>query len=169
MSLQIRVARGLHVLSSVWVFLLAGVIIVDVMGRILFLQPLEGTKEILQNSVIAVTFLQLPLAIYSGSMLRTTMLVDMMPEVGQRLLRTVAVILGAALFAAIAHASWPSALNSVRLGEYEGEGALRIYTWPIRFLIVASSLFAAFAYLVLLFEDWRGNVGPDGAYPSDRA
>lgn len=151
-----KVARGLHVLSSVWVFLLAGVIIADVLGRVIFLQPIEGTKEILQNSVIAVTFLQLPLAIHSGAMLRTTMLVDRLPSVYQRLLRTIAMLLGAALFLAIAHASLPSALSAMRLGEYEGEGALRIYTWPIRFLIVGSSLYAAFAYLALLYDDWRG-------------
>ena len=64
-AFTVNVARYLHVLSSVWVFILAVVILVDVIGRVFFLQPLPGTKEILQNSVIAVTFLQIPLAIFS--------------------------------------------------------------------------------------------------------
>ncbi|WP_353475882.1 TRAP transporter small permease (plasmid) [Salipiger sp. H15] len=158
MSIQIALARAIHVVSSIWVFLLAGLIIADVLGRTLFLHPVEGTKEILQNSVIAVSFLQLPLAIYSGSMLRTTMLADALPPLGRCLLRSFACLLGLGLFAALAHASFPSAMSAVRLGEYEGEGALRIYTWPVRFLIVATSLLAALAYLSLLVADWRGRI-----------
>lgn len=159
---MVRVARMIHVLSATWVLILGAMILVDVFGRVLFLQPLEGTKEILQNSVIAVTFLQIPLAIFTGSMLKTSMLVDVLPPVAQRLLRTFAFVLGAALFAAIAYASWQPALDAVRLGEYEGEGALRIYTWPIRFLLVGTCVFAAIAYATMIIEDWRGALGQDG-------
>lgn len=159
----ISVARMIHILSSIWVFTLALVILVDVFGRVLFLAPLPGTKEILQNSVILVTFLQIPLAIYSGSMLRTTLLTDALPPVAQRILRSFAYVLGLALFAAIAYASLPEAFEALHLGEYEGEGSLRIYTWPIRFLIVGTSVFAAFAYLSMMVADWRGQLGDDEA------
>jgi len=158
--LSLNVARYMHILSSVWVFILAAVILVDVFGRVLFLQPLPGTKEILQNSVIAVTFLQIPLAIYSGSMLRTTLISDFMPTVVKKVLRTFAYLLGFALFAAISYATFPEAVDAHRLGEYEGEGSLRIYTWPIRFLIVVTGAFAAFAYITLMVSDWRGKL-PD--------
>lgn len=154
----VAVARWIHILSSVWVFILALVILVDVFGRVLFLAPLPGTKEILQNSVILVTFLQIPLAIYSGSMLRTTLLTDVMPAFIKRVLRTIAYVLGFGLFAAIAYAAFPEAMDAMRLNEYEGEGALRIYTWPIRFLMVATSVFAAFAYLMMLIADWTGQL-----------
>lgn len=157
----VAVARIIHILSSIWVFILAIVILLDVFGRVLFLAPLPGTKEILQNSVILVTFLQIPLAIYSGSMLRTTLLTDSLPPFVRRILRTLAYVLGFILFAAIGYASFPEAIEAMRLNEYEGEGALRIYTWPIRFLIVATSAFAAFAYLSMMVADWRGQLGPD--------
>lgn len=156
MRQQFEIARWAHILSAGWVFLLALLIIADVLGRTLFLHPIAGTKEILQNSVIAVTFLQLPLAVYSGSMLRTTLLLDHLGPRGQLALRVFAWLLGAALFAAIAYASLPPALNALRLGEYEGEGAMRIYTWPVRFLLVATSAFAALAYLSVLVTDLRG-------------
>lgn len=159
----ISVARMIHILSSIWVFTLALVILVDVFGRVLFLAPLPGTKEILQNSVILVTFLQIPLAIYSGSMLRTTLLTDALPPAAQRILRSFAYVLGLALFVAIAYASLPEAFEALHLGEYEGEGSLRIYTWPIRFLIVGTSVFAAFAYLSMMVADWRGQLGDDEA------
>lgn len=161
-----RVARGIHILSSMWVFILALVILVDVFGRVLFLQPLPGTKEILQNSVILVTFLQLPLAVLSGAMLRTTLVVDMLPPIAQRLLRTLCYVLGFALFAAIGYATFPEALDALRIGEYEGEGSLRIYTWPIRFLIMATAVFAAFAYLLMIVADWRGDLGAQDALPN---
>jgi len=150
----------MHILSSIWVFILALVILVDVFGRIFFKQPLPGTKEILQNSVIAVTFLQIPLAIYSGSMLRTTLVTDLMPAFIKKLLRTLAYAIGFALFAAIAYASFPQAIDALRIGEYEGEGSLRIVTWPVKFLIVITGVFAAFAYLTLMIADWRGDL-PD--------
>ena len=153
----------MHILSSVWVFILAVVILIDVFGRILFSQPLPGTKEILQSSVIAVTFLQIPLAIYSGSMLRTTLVHDLMPAFVKKLLRTFAYALGFILFAAIGYASFPEAVDAMRIGEYEGEGALRIYTWPIRFLIVVTAIFAAIAYLTMMVADWRGKLLEDEA------
>ncbi|MDB2407869.1 TRAP transporter small permease [Jannaschia sp.] len=155
----VAVARAIHVLSSLWVFILALMILVDVFGRVLFLSPLPGTKEVLQNSVILVTFLQIPLAIYSGSMLRTTLVIDMLPPLGRRILRTLCYTLGLLLFASIAWASLPEAFDALRIGEYEGEGSLRIYTWPIRFLIVATAAFAALAYLTMMVADWRGELG----------
>ena len=89
-SNTVGAARLCHILSSIWVFILAIVILVDVFGRVLFLSPLPGTKEILQNSVILVTFLQIPLAIYSGSMLRTTLLTEVLPPFARRIMRTLA-------------------------------------------------------------------------------
>lgn len=159
----VNTARALHILSSVWVFILALVILVDVSGRLFFSQPLPGTKEILQNSVIAVTFLQIPLAIYSGSMLRTTLVSELMPAFLKKLIRTFAFVLGFILFAAIAYASFPEAVDAYRIGEYEGEGALRIYTWPIRFLIVITALIAGIAYLTMIIADWRGALPDDEA------
>jgi len=131
---------------------------IDVIGRIFFLQPLAGTKEILQNSVIAITFLQIPLAIYSGSMLKTTFISDMLPRVFKKILRTISYLLGFSLFAALAYASYPEAIDAYRVSEYEGTGSFRIYTWPIKVLIVVTGLYAAVAYLTLMISDWRGEL-----------
>ncbi|TDE34031.1 TRAP transporter small permease [Antarcticimicrobium sediminis] len=162
---QLKIARWAHVLSAGWVFFLALLIIADVLGRILFLHPIAGTKEILQNSVIAVTFLQLPLAIYSGSMLRTTILLDNLGPRAAKTLRVFAWLLGAGLFAAIAYASITPALSAIRLGEYEGEGAMRIYTWPVRILLVVSCAFAAVAYVSALIADLTGKHGETPSAP----
>ncbi|MBT0957232.1 TRAP transporter small permease [Alphaproteobacteria bacterium KMM 3653] len=157
-SILIQTSRLIHVLSSLWILILALVILVDVFGRILFLSPLPGTKEILQSSVIAVAFLQIPLAVFSNSMLRTTLLTDALPATAQRVLRSAGALLGLLLFGAIAYAAYPEAVEAFQIGEYEGEGSLRIYTWPVRFLIVVTAAFSAVAYVVMMIADWRGDL-----------
>ena len=85
MKMQIRGARLLHICSAFWMLALAFLIFADVFGRLVFSSPVPGTKELLQNSVVTITFVQIPLAIYSGSMLRTTILSDAVPPVMRRL------------------------------------------------------------------------------------
>jgi len=96
-------------------------------------------------------------------MLRTTLLHDLMPTFVKKLIRSFAFALGLILFVAIAYASLPEAIDAYKIGEYEGEGALRIYTWPIRFLIVITAVIAAIAYLTMMVADWRGDLSEDEA------
>ena len=79
-----------------------------------------------------------------------------MPQFVKKIFRTLAYVLGFILFIAISYASFPEAVDAYKISEYEGEGSLRIYTWPVRFLIVITGAFAAFAYLTLILADWRG-------------
>ena len=154
-----RLARTTHVVSAFWVLVLATIIFVDVMGRYLFSQPLLGATEIIANSVVSITFLQLPLAIYQGGMIRSTLLYDAVGERAQRWLRTLAGVLGLAFFLGTAFSAWGPALEALAVSEYEGEGALRVPTYPVRFLVVATSIFAAYVYLHLLYLDWTGRIG----------
>ena len=155
-----RLARTTHVVSAFWVLVLAAIIFVDVMGRYLFSQPLLGATEIIANSVVSITFLQLPLAIYQGGMIRSTLLYDSVGASTQRWLRTLAGVLGLAFFLGTAFSAWGPALEALAVSEYEGEGALRVPTYPVRFLVVATSVFAAYVYLHLLYLDWTGRIGP---------
>mgnify|MGYP001576555554 FL=1 len=158
MKLHIRGARLLHIFSAFWTLALAFLIFGDVMGRIFLSRPIPGTKEILQNSIVTITFLQIPLAIYSGSMLRTTILSDAVPPTMRRILRTFASLLGLALFLALIWGSIPSFWDAYRIGEYEGEGSLRVPTWPVRGAIALMSAFGAFAYGYMIWLDWRGEL-----------
>ena len=155
-----RLARTTHVVSAFWVLILAAIIFVDVMGRYLFSQPLLGATEIIANSVVSITFLQLPLAIHQGGMIRSTLLYDAAGERVRRVLRTLAGVLGLAFFLGTAYSAWGPALEALAVSEYEGEGALRVPTYPVRFLVVATSVFAAWVYAHLLFGDWTGRIGP---------
>lgn len=154
----IKVTRAIHLFSAFWTLTLAFLIFGDVVGRSALNQPIPGTKEIIQNSVVAITFLQLPLAIYSGAMLRTSIFADAVPLVMRRLLRTFGALLGLLFFIGLIWSTWPSFADAYRIGEYEGEGALRVPTWPVRGTVLVMSFFGAWAYISMIILDWRGQL-----------
>lgn len=156
LSLLVGIARSIHVISALWVLLLAVIIFVDVIGRVVFNSPFQGASEVIKNSVVSIALLQLPLAILMNSMLRTTVLSERFGPLGQRVLRTLACLLGVAIFTLIAIAGWQPAMAAIAIGEYEGEGAMRVPTWPVRVLLVGTCLFAAVCYLVVMILDWAG-------------
>lgn len=141
------VAKTLHIISSGWVLVLAGIIFVDVVGRALFNQPLLGTAEIVKNSVVAITFLQIPLAILIGAMLRTTIILDAVGPRVRKMIELAACLLGVAFFVALAVGSYEPLLEAWRIGEYEGEGAMRVATYPVRAIVLVMAVFSAGAFL----------------------
>lgn len=153
-----RIAHVTHAVSVYWVLVLAILILIDVVGRSFFNTPLVGTAEIIKNSVVSIALLQLPLAIYRGDMIRSTAVSDLLGPAGRRMLRTFAALLGLLLFAAIAYTSWAPAVEAFDIGEYEGEGSLRVATWPVRFIVVTMSILSALTYLHLLLLDWTGRL-----------
>ena len=165
LKVLVRVARGIHVMSAGWVLLLGFAIIADVLGRAFFSYPIRGTSEVIKNSVVAITFLQLPLAIYSGSMLRTEIFSDAVGPIFRKLLRTAGYLLGATLFLLIAYSSLGDAAMAWRIGEYEGEGALRVPTWPVRFLVIATAVYTMIAYVSMIWLDWTDQLEQELAYP----
>lgn len=166
MGSAVALARSIHLLSAFWTLGLAVLIFLDVTGRSFLSSPIPGTKEIIQNSVVAITFLQLPLAIYTGSMLRTSIFADAVPPGVRRWLRTVAGLLGLAFFIGIVLSTWQPLLDAWRIGEYEGEGALRVPTWPVRGLVLIMSAFGAVAYLMMVILDWQGRLVNENEAPS---
>ena len=156
-----RVARTTHIFSAFWVLGLAVLILIDVTGRYLFSLPLPGTTEIIKNSVVSITFLQIPLAIYRGGMIKTTLIYDLLGPNGQRSIRTLANVLGLLFFLGTALSAWGLAIEAFGVSEYEGEGALRVPTYPVRFLVAITSAFAAYVYLYLMYLDWTGRLLPE--------
>jgi TRAP-type C4-dicarboxylate transport system permease small subunit len=150
------VGRLLNALAASWMFLLAFVVLVDVVGRGLFNAPLVGTPEIIANSVVAVTFLQLPYAISAGSMIHTPIVLDLLPGATRRFTGALIMLSGAIVFAVLAYASFEPTLRAYETGEYFGEGALRVPTVYTRALILAMSVLATIAYLTLVVGELKG-------------
>lgn len=150
-----RFNQTLMVLAAFWGFILAVTITIDVTGRGLFNQPLVGTVEIITNSVVVMVFLQVCYAVRSRSMLRADFLVNVVPGWLQRIFNIICYGTGAFIFGLVAYGCIEPLIRAYERGEFEGEGALRVPTWPIYSVIIAGSLLATMNYLVLLALEFR--------------
>jgi len=143
------ITAALNAVAAFWAFALAFVIVADVVGR-QFGLPVQGTAEIVANSIVAIVFLQFPLAIERGYFLRATILYQVMPFRLQAVLDVIAALLGLFLFIAIATGSWSDMITGFRIGEFEGEGALRVPVYPIRAIIFGMSVLSVCIYLLVM-------------------
>ena len=79
----------------------------------------------------------------------------------QLYLRSLANILGILIFLLTALSSWGPAVEAWQISEYEGEGALRVPTYPVRILVAATAAFTALVYGYLLYLDSTNQPEPD--------
>jgi len=136
------------VLAAFWAFVLCFITLADIIFRALNL-PLQGTKEIIANSVVIIVFLQIGFAVRSRSMLGADFLVNIFGPGTRRVLMVFGFLLGALFFAILFKGAIGPALRSYANGEFDGEGALRVPVWPTRFTILIGSGLAVINYLTL--------------------
>jgi TRAP-type C4-dicarboxylate transport system permease small subunit len=148
-----RISKILMVLAAVWAFGLTFLILADIIGRNLFDLPINGTVEMVAASVVIIVFLQAGYAIRSRSMLRADFLVIHLPKPVQRVLLGIGYLLGAAFFLMIITGGWEESILSFVEGEYEGEGALRVPSWPARWTVLIGSALALINYGVMAYLD----------------
>jgi len=152
-TLSDRVSKFLMVAAAAWAFGLAFLIMADIVGRAVFSKPIYGTAEMVAASIVIVVFLQAGYAIRSRSMLRADFLVVLLPDKAQRVLLAIGYLLGAAFFLMIITGGWEESVKSFVEGEYEGEGALRVPSWPARWTVLIGSGLAMINYLVMAYLD----------------
>jgi TRAP-type C4-dicarboxylate transport system permease small subunit len=155
-QLSDKVSKFMMVMAAAWAFVLTFIIIADITSRGLFNDPLNGTREIVANSIVMIVFLQAGYAIRSRSMLSAEFLIDLFPPRVRRITLAFGYLLGAAFFLLIIVGGWDLAISSWVGGEFEGEGALHVPSWPTRFMILIGSGLAVINYLVLAYVDVFG-------------
>lgn len=146
------IARALLVLASIIALLLSFIVVFDVIGRAGFNRPLRGTAEIVASSIVVIAYMQVTYAIVSGGMMRVTMVTDMMPPRLRALVAAFTSALGILLFWIVFRGSIDGFMSAWTYGTYEGEGALRVPTWPVRLTVVVGSGLAGLAYLLLTLQ-----------------
>ena len=151
-----RVTRFLMVVAAVLAFSLCFLVVADVLGRVIFNHPVQGTPEIISLSIVIVCYLQTGYAIRSGGMLRVEAITAHAPEWLARLLVAMGAVLGMVFFSVIFYGSVEGALYAWESDEFEGEGALRVPVWPAKFVIVLGCALATISYLVILLDALRG-------------
>lgn len=140
--------KTLMVLAAGWAFLLCFFILADIIFRAMNM-PLQGTKEIVANSVVIIVFMQLGFAVRSRSMLQADFVINLFGPHTRRVVVVLGLLLGAAFFLFLMKAGIKPAMRSWMNGEFDGEGALRVPVWPARWMVIFGSGLAALNYLLL--------------------
>jgi TRAP-type C4-dicarboxylate transport system permease small subunit len=143
------IAKSLLVLASILAFALSFLVVADVIGRSVFSAPVQGTPELVSSSIVIICYLMAVYAILSGGMMEVTLVTDNVPPVIRAILGVIACLLGAALFGLIGWGSIDRFVHSWVANSFEGEGALRVPTWPPRLAVLVGSWLATLAYLLL--------------------
>jgi TRAP-type C4-dicarboxylate transport system permease small subunit len=145
-------------IGAAWIFLLMFLISGDVFCRVLLDSPLRGIPEISMNSVASIALLMLPWAVHEGTNVRSTIFLDKLSESKKSIVEFVSLSLGAILFLGVIVSGWKPMITAIRIFEYEGEGALRVPTYPVRVIIVTAS-FVAFLQclrnIIMILKMWK--------------
>ena len=141
-------SKFMMVIAAIWAFGLAFLILANIIGRSVFDSPVYGTAEI-----VIIVFLQVGYAIRSQSMLRADFLIIHLPYSIQRIFLFIGYLLGAVFFLMIITGGWEESVLSYIEDEFEGEGALRVPSWPARWMVMIGSTLALINYIVLAYID----------------
>ena len=144
-----RLSKFLMVVAAAYAFGLTFLILLNVIDRALF----DGVAEIVTTSIVIIVFLQAGYAIRSRSMLRADFLVTRFSGPIQKALLVFGYLLGASFFLMVITGGWEESVRAWVDMNYEGEGALHVYTWPARWAVMFGSLIALLNYLVLAYVD----------------
>jgi len=150
-KLNDRLTRFLMILAAGWAFIVCFIILADIIGKSVFNSPVYGVREVVMNSIVMIVFLQSSYAIRSGSMLRADFIISRFPPMIRRISAAFGYLLGALFFLLIVTGGTDMAIHSWVAGEYEGEGALRVPSWPTRFMILFGGGLAFLNYLLMAF------------------
>ncbi|MEP1209541.1 MAG: TRAP transporter small permease [Rhizobiaceae bacterium] len=148
-----RLSKFLMIAAATWAFGLSFLVMANIIGRTVFDSPIYGTAEIVAASIVIIVYLQAGYAIRSRSMLKADFLVAHLPDIAQRILLAIGYLLGAAFFLMIITGGCEESVLSYVEGEFEGEGALRVPSWPARWTVLIGSGLAMINYLVMAYID----------------
>lgn len=158
------ITLALNAAGTLLILALSLLINADVVGRGAFAHPINGVNEFAALALVAVVFLQIGAATAAGKLTRS----DVVPLMLQRRSRRVAAALeavydlcGFALFVIMANAAWSPFLRAFNDGEYVGVAGIATFpTWPVRGLILVSSVLMAIYFAASAFAAARAVASP---------
>lgn len=148
-------------LASIWIFILMIIVTANVfgtklttllswmMGEVRFNLSITGTPEIVKLSIVGIVFLQLAYTLRLGRHVRSTMILDRLGPRTKEFMDFLACLLGLILCGLIMWSSWDHMIVAWEMGEFEGEGALRVPVAPTRTIIIFGSALFGFQFFLL--------------------
>ena len=148
-----KIPEYLQSIAAIWLILVALTIFAEVTFRNFgfFL----GADLIVQNSVPAIVFLQVPFAIASGTMLRTTLIYDFFKNKGKKIINVISYIVGIMLFIGIAVGGWTDMIKGWEIREYQGIGAIEFPVYIVRTVIIFAAIIIVYIYASLIIDQFR--------------
>lgn len=133
------VTMAANVAGSLLIVGLVGLIGADVAGRNLFGAPVSGVPEMVSLSIVAIVFLQAPMALKAGRMTRSDGVLDMLKRRAPRVaagLETLFDLFGIGVLAAILYAHWPILVRAWERNDFVGAvGDFTAPTWPVKLML----------------------------------
>lgn len=108
-----RLSRFTMVVAAALTFVLAIVLLADVVSRVAVGRPLRGSNDIVGHAVVMIVFLQAGYAVRCRSMQRADFLLGLMPWPVRRVALAAGYGVGALLFAAIGLSSWQTSFAGI--------------------------------------------------------
>lgn len=144
----LQTVRAIGAFGAILVLVLALLINADIVARFALNHPLNGIAELVELSIVIVVFIQLPLAVATGSMIRSAELHERLSKrhkfIGQ-LLSVIFEIGGAVVLAGFAAGIWPNLVDAWSNNLYKGQpGIFIVPLWPA---VAASMIGTALATL----------------------
>ena len=153
------VAKALLAFAATLAFLLSFLVVADVVGRAVFSSPVKGTPEIVSMSIVIICFLQASYAIRSGGMLHVDVIPALLPPRLREALGALGCLLGVAFFGVVLYGGLEPLAHAWSANEYEGEGALRVPTWPARLAVLLGAGLEVIAAACTKGTPWRQHGG----------
>ena len=148
-----KVSEILQGIAAIWLVFVAFTIFAEVTFRNfgLFL----GADQIVQNSVPAIVFLQVPFAIVSGTMLRTTLIYEFCSNNSKIIINVLSFLIGMMLFIGIAVGGWTDMIKGWEIREYQGIGAIEFPVYIVRTVIIFAAIIIVYIYASLIIDQFR--------------
>ena len=149
-----KLVVALNSLGTILIFGLMVLINLDVFSRFLFNAPIDGVKEMVELSIVAIVFLQLGDAVRSGRLTRSDGLFSRLladkPKFGH-LLGAFYELCGAVFFCAILSGSFSRLLDAWEYGYYAGnKGMFMMPVWPVRLILVVGCVTVILVFLTAM-------------------
>lgn len=151
------VTQGFNLAGSALIFGLMLLIGADVAGRNLLGQPVPGVPEAVSLSIVAIVFLQVPMALRAGRIARSEALLALLPGPVRRGLETLFDLAGVAVVGAIVWTTWPILIRAWERGQFVGAiGDITFPVWPVKLCIIAGGMLLALQFLARIWRRYRG-------------
>ncbi|APH71645.1 TRAP transporter small permease subunit [Aquibium oceanicum] len=153
-------ATFMSVVGAAWIFAIMVIINLDVFGRFLISQPIDGVPETVSLSIVGIVFLQLANTLRKDRFIRSDMLMGRLRRGRPRFayaLDAVFNLLGAVMFVLISVYLAPKFLLAYERGTYVGNfGRFTMVIWPILLTILVGTVLTFAQYITFALRDVLG-------------